>query len=88
VPVAQPARPGAVWHEHLDRAFDGMSAHLTMEDLRDVVVGCDVGLVDLVGWLCDEIAIGRVRLVGPPAAGGFGFAPVEGRSRRRRRGPG
>jgi hypothetical protein len=53
--------PGSDWRELLPQAVEAEGSRWTVDELLDAVAGCDAGLVDVIGWLCDELGMGRVR---------------------------
>jgi hypothetical protein len=58
--------PGSDWRELLPQALELDGTRWTVDELLDAVAGCDAGLVEVVGWLCDELGMGRVRCSGAP----------------------
>jgi hypothetical protein len=64
--VAEPVQalaPGAYWREVLADAVDARDAWWTLGDLLREVANCNVGLVDVAGWLTDELVMERMRPV-------------------------
>lgn len=55
------AAPGAYWREVLADAVEASGSAWTVGDLLHAVADCNVGLVDVAGWLCDELVMGRVQ---------------------------
>ncbi len=58
-----PAAPGAYWREVLGDALEASDSRWTMDDLLQAVTDCDAGLVEVAGWLCDELTMGRIQSV-------------------------
>jgi hypothetical protein len=61
-PRSRPGVPGAYWRESLAQALELGDSRWSFRELMDAVSGCPVGLVDVAGWLCDEMSMGRVRI--------------------------
>jgi hypothetical protein len=59
--------PGSDWRELLPQALEVRGTRWTVAELLDAVAGSDAGLVDVVGWLCDELGMGRVQLAADEA---------------------
>jgi hypothetical protein len=62
-PVALPAgrrTPGDYWREVLAESLERDGSVWTVSDLLGAVAGCEASLVDVAGWLCDELVMGRV----------------------------
>ena len=66
--VALPARrtPGDYWREVLAESVERDGSHWTVTDLLGAVAGCEASLVDVAGWLCDEMVMGRVQAADAP----------------------
>src|SRR3954447_8611380 len=60
---AAAAAPGAYWREVLGDALEANDSRWTMDDLLQAVADCDAGLVEVAGWLCDELTMGRIQPV-------------------------
>jgi hypothetical protein len=58
-----PRLPGAYWREVLADAVEVRGTHWSLSDLLRTVADCDASLVDVAGWLCDELSMGRVQHV-------------------------
>jgi hypothetical protein len=54
--------PGAYWREVLTAEVEQRGCW-SMSDLMRTVDGCDASLVDVAGWLSDELNMGRVEHV-------------------------
>jgi hypothetical protein len=59
-PIADPQVEGAYWREVLADAMEVGGSRWSVADLLARVAGCQVGLVDVAGWLSDELRLGRV----------------------------
>jgi hypothetical protein len=57
------AEPGAYWREALAEAVEAHGTRWSVGDLLRVIAGCDAGLVDVAGWLSDELRMGRMQHV-------------------------
>jgi hypothetical protein len=53
--------PGHYWRELLAEAVEVRGSRWSVEELLHAVARCDAGLVDVVGWLTDELRTGRVQ---------------------------
>jgi hypothetical protein len=60
--LGQDAQAGAYWRELLAQAMERGDSRWTFPDLLDTVSCCEARLVDVAGWLCDEIRLGRIRV--------------------------
>ena len=54
--------PGSYWRELLAETLELNGSRSSIDDLMDAVSGCQAGLVDVAGWLCDEMRAGRVQV--------------------------
>ena len=54
--------PGAHWPDLLAQVLKAGGSRSSFGEFMDAVAGCQVGLVDVAGWLCDELRMGRVRI--------------------------
>jgi hypothetical protein len=64
--AAEPLRaaaPGAYWREVLAMTMSGRGGHWSVDDLLGAVGECDAGIVEVAGWLSDELAMGRIQRV-------------------------
>lgn len=50
------------WRDELVNALAHTDSRWSVEELLTTVSSCDAGLVNVAGWLSDEISMGRVRL--------------------------
>jgi hypothetical protein len=59
--------PGAYWREVLAVTVEARGSTWSVNDLLGAVADCDAGLVDVAGWLSDELRMGRMQrvLAGP-----------------------
>lgn len=55
---------GSYWREMLADAMEVGGSRWSVADLLARVSGCQVGLVDVAGWLSDELRLGRVLATG------------------------
>jgi hypothetical protein len=55
--------PGAYWREVLADAVEAHGSRWSVSDLLRTVADCDAGLVDVAGWLSDELRMGRMQHV-------------------------
>jgi hypothetical protein len=60
--LSQSFVPGSYWREVLSERVELAGSRSTVADLLRAVAGCDAGLVEVAGWLTDEISMGRVQL--------------------------
>jgi hypothetical protein len=56
-----PYGAGTYWRDKLSETVERAGSRSSVADLLHAVSGCNVGLVDVAGWLTDEIAVGHVR---------------------------
>jgi hypothetical protein len=52
------------WREVLAESLERDGTHWSVGDLMGAVSSCDASLVDVAGWLCDELVMGRVQPMG------------------------
>jgi hypothetical protein len=57
------AAPGAYWREVLGDALEARDSRWSMDELLHAVSDCDAGLVEVAGWVCDELVMGRIQMV-------------------------
>jgi hypothetical protein len=69
--VSQPFVPGSYWREVLSERVDLAGSRCTVADLLGALAGCDAGLVEVAGWLTDEMGMGRVRAAEDDGLAGF-----------------
>ncbi|HWH92414.1 MAG TPA: hypothetical protein VNT03_01020 [Baekduia sp.] len=55
--------PGAYWRVVLAEALEARGTRWSVGDLLGAVAGCDASLVDVAGWLSDELSMGRIQHV-------------------------
>ena len=61
VSLSPPFVPGSYWREVLSERVDLAGSRSTVADLLRALAGCDAGLVEVAGWLADEMSMGRVQ---------------------------
>jgi hypothetical protein len=49
------------WRDALTEAVEAHGSRWSVGELRSVVSGCDASLVDVVGWLSDELRMGQMQ---------------------------
>jgi hypothetical protein len=54
---------GAYWRDELAEALARTDTRWSVDELLKAVSSCNAGLVNVAGWLSDEMRMGRVHLV-------------------------
>jgi hypothetical protein len=74
--MAIPPVPGHHWRDMLAQAVEVRGSRWSVEELLLAVARCDAGLVDVAGWVSDELRTGRLRRSdGPDRPASYEMAP-------------
>jgi hypothetical protein len=61
VPGPRSRVPGDYWREVLAESIERDGTRWSVTELLGAVAGCEAGIVQVAGWLCDEMAMHRVQ---------------------------